>query len=613
MKHKQVDVVVVGAGHAGLEAAFACANIGIKIWLVTLVEEAIGAAPCNPSVGGPAKGVVTREIDALGGMQGKAADANQLQMKLLNTSNGPGVWALRAQIDKIKYHKWFLNEVKKNKNIKLVIDEAKELITKDGKVIGLELAKNGKVMCKKVIITSGVYMKSKTHIGLKSKDEGPMGLINSKTLSSSLIDHGMKIIRLKTGTPPRILTSSINFKGLQVEPGTNKLLSFSHFNPTFVPLKKQVPCYLTYTNEKTHKIILDNIKLSAMYSGNIKGVGPRYCPSIEDKLVRFPDKTRHQTFLEPESLSLPTTYLQGISTSLPEDVQEKFVHTIKGLEKCKILKYAYAIEYDAIDPTQLYPSLECKVIKNLYFAGQVNGTSGYEEAACQGLIAGINASLSIKNKKPLILKRSEAYIGVLIDDIVTKGVTDPYRLLTSRAEHRLLLRNDNADDRLCKYGYEVGLLKKPYYNMYLKEKKLIDDTITYLKTHPLSTIAGLTKKFGNSAHNLYVLLKRQDVKLTDILPKAMLSKLSPQAIEKIEIKVKFEGYIKNQEENVKKLNKIDDIDLSSINNYKLIKNLSLEAQDKLNKIKPQTLGQARRISGINMNDLLIIKLYIDTK
>ncbi|MDR2461729.1 MAG: tRNA uridine-5-carboxymethylaminomethyl(34) synthesis enzyme MnmG, partial [Mycoplasmataceae bacterium] len=563
MLKKKYDVIVIGAGHAGLEAAFAVANIGFDVALITINIISVGAAPCNPSIGGPAKGVVTREIDALGGMQGKAADANMLQMKILNTSKGPGVWALRAQIDKIKYHEWFLDKIKKNKKINLILDEAVDLIIDNNKICGIKLRKYGNITASKVIITSGVYMNSKTHIGLNSKNEGPMSLERSDTLSDNIRKLGFKIIRLKTGTPPRILTSSIDFNKMQIETGTNEKLSFSHYNSKVLPFSKQVPCYLTYTNEKTHKVIRDNLKLSAMYSGNISGVGPRYCPSIEDKIVKFPDKIRHQTFMEPESLSLPTTYLQGLSTSLPENVQEKFIKTINGLENAIFVKYAYAIEYDAIDPTQLFPSLETKKINGLYFAGQVNGSSGYEEAACQGLIAGINATLALKRKKPLILGRNEAYIGVLIDDLVTKGVTDPYRLLTSRAEYRLLLRNDNADDRLSTYGFNVGLLPHDKYKIYLNNKKKILEIINFLKKETLKKEK--YKKFGNNLpHSMFELLKRQNVFLKDLLPTNKYRALSKNIINKIEIIVKFDGYIKNQEKNVNRLKNEDKIKLDKI-------------------------------------------------
>jgi tRNA uridine 5-carboxymethylaminomethyl modification enzyme len=417
------------------------------------------------------------------------------------------------------------------------------------------------------------------------------------------------LIRLKTGTPPRIYKDSINFKKMQAEPGTNEKLSFAHFNPHYLAFKKQCLCYLTHTNEKTHKIIKANLSKSAMYSGNIKGVGPRYCPSIEDKVVRFSDKPRHQLFVEPESLYMDTMYLQGLSTSLPEDIQEKFVRTIPGLEKARFQRHAYAIEYDAINPTQLWPTLETKKYKGLFFAGQVNGSSGYEEAAAQGMIAGMNASLLFRNKKPIVLKRDEAYIGVLIDDLVTKGVTDPYRLLTSRAEHRLSLRNDNAQDRLIKYGYYTGTISKTNYKKYQAELKFIENTIAYLKANSINE--KLIKKYGQSSHKLYDLLKRPEVKLIELLSKEKYQKLSSDAVNKIEINVKFDGYIKSQSRAVEKYNKLENIDLTPIGDYKMVKNLSLEARDKLNKIRPLTLSQAQRIQGITSPDIIMIKYYID--
>jgi tRNA uridine 5-carboxymethylaminomethyl modification enzyme len=407
-----------------------------------------------------------------------------------------------------------------------------------------------------------------------------------------------------------VFSDTINYSKIQEEPGTNEKLSFEHYKQTYLSYDKQTPCYLTYTNKKTHDIIKKNLSKSAMYSGNIKGVGPRYCPSIEDKVVRFSDKPRHQLFIEPESKYLPTMYLQGLSTSMPEGVQLKFIKTIAGLENVKVQRYGYAIEYDAINPTQLYPTLELKKIKNLYFAGQVNGTSGYEEAAGQGLIAGINASLNIRKKKQLILKRNESYIGVMIDDITTKGITDPYRLLTSRAEYRLLLRNDNSDDRLIKYGYYANTIKKVRYNDYIKQKNNIEKIIKYLKTHSLSS--SLIKKYGNSSHNLYDLLKRPEVSLKEILTKKTYSILNDQSINKLEIKVKFDGYIKNQEKNVEKYKKLDNIDLSHIKDYKNVSHLSLEAIDKLNKIKPQTLSIAQRIQGITASDIIAIKAYCES-
>ena len=610
MTKNNFDVIIIGAGHAGLEAAFCTSKLGFKTALLTINKKSVALTPCNPSIGGTAKGIVTREIDALGGMQALATNYALLQIKMLNTSKGPGVWSLRAQIDKNKYHEYFIKEIQKQKNLSLIETTALELLTKNNEICGVKTSK-GILNTKKVIITSGTYMNSTIHIGNNTKTEGPDGLKQSANLSKNLKDLGFEIIRLKTGTPPRIQKDSINYDVLEKELGSKEKLCFSHFNQRYIPLNKQEVCYITYTNQNTHDIILKNIKQSAMYSGNISGIGPRYCPSIEDKIVRFANKPRHQIFIEPESKKLDTIYLQGLSSSLPAKVQEQLVHSIKGLEKAKFIKYAYAIEYDAINPVQLWPSLESKKIKGLYFAGQVNGTSGYEEAAAQGLIAGINASLALKNKKPLILKRSESYIGVMIDDIVTKGVNDPYRLLTSRAEHRLFLRNDNALDRLIDYSYKIGLVSKSHYQTYKKEKMIIDKTIKWLKTNSLSINKKLTGGKKRLPHNLYSYLKRPEVRLSDIISPTKLNKLSPEVIQKIEIIVKFDGYIKNQQKHINRINKYEDYDISSIKDFSKIDNLSLEARDKLNKVMPLTLGQAQRISGINLNDIVIIKHYVD--
>ena len=569
---KKYDVIVIGAGHAGIEAAFAAANKKYHVALFTLIEDSVAQAPCNPSIGGPAKGIVTREIDALGGVQGIATDHCAIQMKLLNSSKGPGVWAYRAQIDKETYHQYFLKEIEKNKYIDLVCSEVNELLVEDG-VIKCIKAANGNYLAKTVVVTTGTYMNSITHMG-------------------------------------KVKENTIDFDKMEIQNGTNAKLHFSFYGKQYTPYEKQTPCYLTHTNAKTHEIILKNIKQSAMYSGQISGVGPRYCPSIEDKLVRFKDKPRHQIFIEPVSLQSNLYYLQGLSTSLPKEIQEQFVHTINGLENCKILKYAYAIEYDAIDPTQLWPTLESKLIKGLYFAGQVNGTSGYEEAAGQGIIAGINATLNIENRKQLVLSRNQAYIGVMIDDLVTKGVKDPYRLLTSRAEHRLYLRNDNADDRLMEIGYDVGLVKKQRYQKYLKIKNKIAEVIKYLKTTTLKKFKNLSYKYRS--HNLYELLKQPQIKINDVLKDSEYSKLNDEIKMKIEILVKFDGYIKHEDKTLNKFNKQLLIKISQIDDYSKITNLPLEAREKLNKIKPLTLEQASRIPGISVNDLMIIKYYIET-
>lgn len=602
------DAIVIGAGHAGLEAAFAVAKQHLRVALFTVDKKSVALMPCNPSIGGPAKGVVTREIDALGGIQAMAADANALQFKLLNSSKGPGVWAYRAQIDKDEYHDWFLKKIKENKYIDLKIEEVKSIIVEDQVVKGVKTPSHT-YRAKTVIITSGTYLSSSIHIGKTITQAGPFGLKSAVGLSDQLKELGFEIIRLKTGTPPRIAKESFEADKTHIEHGTPGNLSFSFYQTKFHDYQDEYPCYLTYTNDKTHKIIKEHLNESAMYSHQIHGVGPRYCPSIEDKIVRFSDKPRHQVFIEPVSKKSNLLYLQGLSTSLPKQVQLDFVHTIAGLEHAKFIHYAYAIEYDAIEPTQLWPTLESKLIKNLFFAGQINGTSGYEEAAGQGLIAGLNAFLRIKKKKSLILGRDQAYIGVMIDDIVTKGVNDPYRLLTSRAEHRLYLRNDNADDRLIKIGYDLKMISKAKYNKYLAQQKTINEVIKYLKKTTLKSLPELKNKYRS--HNLYELLKQPGINLKDLLIHSPYTNLSDETISKIMIQVKFSGYIEREEQNLKRINKNLEIDISSITDYHKISNLSLEAREKLDRVKPLTLRQASLIPGININDLMVVKYYIE--
>ena len=607
------DVVVIGAGHAGLEAAFGCAKQNMKVALITLNENTVALTPCNPSIGGPAKGVVVREIDILGGMQGLAADHNQLQMKMLNTSKGPGVWALRAQIDKVSYHQWFLEEVKKNKNIDLIIDEVTALNVKDKTISGVTTKTHGNIDATYVIITTGTYLKSLTYRGVNPVNEGPDGLENSNFLSNSLKDLGFELIRLKTGTPPRILKDSIDYSKMKIEGGSDKKLCFNHFQPFYMDYDKQLPCHIVYTNDKTHKIINDNLKKSAMYSGVIKSIGPRYCPSIEDKVVKFSDKPRHQIFVEPESLSLDTMYLGGFSTSMPVDVQEQMIRSLEGLENCVIKKFAYAIEYDAINPTQLYKTLETKLIKNLFFAGQINGTSGYEEAAAQGLVAAINVGCKFHHREPMILNRSESYIGVMIDDITTKGVMEPYRLLTSRAEHRLYLRNDNADERLMKISYDNQMVSQNQYDNYLKMMQTMEDIYKFLKEKTIGMFSALAKGNKKTNLSLYDYLKRPEVSIRDVINYIDVNKalINEELLDKIDINIKFEGYIKKQQEEISKISQLYQYKLDQIKDYKTIPNLSLEAIDKLNKIKPHDLDQASRISGINITDIINIKFYFD--
>ena len=601
--------MVIGAGHAGLEAAFAFANKKMHVALVLMDEKLIGNMPCNPSIGGPAKGIVTREIDALGGMQGMAADACQLQMKLLNSSKGAGVRALRAQIDKIEYHKFFKKLVDENEYIDLIVGEAEEVLVKNNQAVGLKI--NGKDhFSDTVIISTGTFLDSKVFIGHESKQEGPDGFSSSTKLAKNIKEIGFETIRLKTGTPPRLDKNSLDYSQFQIEPGTDGKYSFSHFNCKFLDIKDQEVCYLVHTNLDTHEIIKNNLKESSMYGGAISGTGPRYCPSIEDKVVRFHDKERHQIFIEPESKQLNTVYLAGISSSLPKNIQEQMVHSIKGMENAIFIKHAYAIEYDSIKPEQLYPSLESKKIANLFFAGQINGTSGYEEAAGQGLIAGINAILKIENKEPLILSRSEAYIGVMIDDIVTKEITEPYRLLTSRAEHRLELRNDNADERLIKYGYEIGLISEEKYKLFNENIDKLNKNIEMLKNKLTSEVKGLKTTYKKSNISLYELIKRPDFSYQDLKQYIDAYELDDFWQEKINIKIKYDGYIKNQKNLIQDYEKLSRTKLSINIDYKQVGNLSLEAIDKLNKFKPIDLGQASRISGVTFNDLINIKFFL---
>ena len=601
--------LVIGAGHAGLEAAFAFANKKMHVALVLMDEKLIGNMPCNPSIGGPAKGIVTREIDALGGMQGMAADACQLQMKLLNSSKGAGVRALRAQIDKIEYHNFFKKLVDENEYIDLIVGEAEEVLVKNNQAVGLKI--NGKDhFSDTVIISTGTFLDSKVFIGHESKQEGPDGFSSSTKLAKNIKEIGFETIRLKTGTPPRLDKNSLDYSQFQIEPGTDGKYSFSHFDCKFLDIKDQEVCYLVHTNLDTHEIIKNNLKESSMYGGAISGTGPRYCPSIEDKVVRFHDKERHQIFIEPESKQLNTVYLAGISSSLPKNIQEQMVHSIKGMENAIFIKHAYAIEYDSIKPEQLYPSLESKKIANLFFAGQINGTSGYEEAAGQGLIAGINAILKIENKEPLILSRSEAYIGVMIDDIVTKEITEPYRLLTSRAEHRLELRNDNADERLIKYGYEIGLISEEKYKLFNENIDKLNKNIEMLKNKLTSEVKGLKTTYKKSNISLYELIKRPDFSYQDLKQYIDAYELDDFWQEKINIKIKYDGYIKNQKNLIQDYEKLSRTKLSINIDYKQVGNLSLEAIDKLNKFKPIDLGQASRISGVTFNDLINIKFFL---
>jgi tRNA uridine 5-carboxymethylaminomethyl modification enzyme len=594
------------------------AHAGKDTVLVTIRLDHIAKMPCNPSIGGPAKGVVVREIDALGGVMPKIADKTALQFKMLNTTKGPGVWNMRVQSDKLEYSKTMKELCLSTENLEVIEDIVEEVICENDRFKAVRLQNSGIIEAKACILTTGTYMASTVMISSDTRSEGPDGDKTTKNLSLSLASLGLKLFRLKTGTPPRVLTSSIDFSKTKFEPGADHFLHFSEETKQeeVRPLDQQVPCYLTYTTPETLEIIKENLNRSSMYSGVVKGVGPRYCPSIEDKVVRFADKERHQLFLEPESLSLNTTYVQGFSTSMPRDVQEKMVHSLIGLENAQIIKYAYAIEYDAIDPLQVKASLELKKIENLFIGGQILGTSGYEEAAGLGLMAGINVRRKLDGQEPLILKRDESYIGVMIDDLVTKGTSEPYRLLTSRAEYRLLLRHDNADQRLIRYGYENKLISEERYSRYLKKMEDIAALKEYLKDARVDKDSGINDFLSSlgfmnetGSHNAYELLKRPGVSLKEIL-KYLGKEYDDEIVSQVEIEIKYEGYIEKARKEADRMRKMDNIRLAEDIDYLHLDNLALEARQKLDKIRPASLGQASRISGINPSDLQVLAIYL---
>lgn len=612
------EVIVVGGGHAGCESSLACARKGHKTLLITGNINNIADMPCNPSIGGSAKGIVVREIDALGGEMGINADKSHIQIKMLNNAKGPAVQALRCQADKITYPKNMRETLNNQQNLEIKEALVEDLIIEDNKIKGVVLENNEKIYCDAVILTTGTYLKADIMVGDTRRREGPHGERPSNHLSDNLKKYGFKIIRLKTGTPQRIDKNSIDFSKTKVEYGDSIYHTFSFDTEPLYKINKQIPCHLIYTTPETHKIIRENLNKSSMYGGlnDITGVGPRYCPSIEDKIVRFADKERHQLFLEPESLYYDDIYIQGFSTSMPHDVQEKMVHSLPGLENAKILKYAYAIEYDAIDALQLKPSLETKIIENLYTAGQINGTSGYEEAACQGLIAGINASLKLEEKEPLILKRNEAYIGVLIDDLITKGVRDPYRLLTSRAEYRLLLRHDNADLRLRKFGYKVGLIdEKRYQKLLDKEKDIerINETLKNNKITPKEEVNKYLNEIGSTpikdGITLYDLLKRPEITINHIKKFIYLSS-NQDILSQVEINIKYAGYIEKANREAEKMVDLENKKIPIDIDYDKIHNLASEAKQKLKEIRPISIGQALRISGVNPADISILMIYL---
>lgn len=615
------DVIVVGGGHAGSEACYATAKMGKSTLLLCLNKKMISNMPCNPHIGGSAKGIVVREIDALGGIMGKIADQHYLQMKMLNTSKGPGVQSLRAQEDKLSYPRGMQEYLAKVENLDIEEHEVKEIVVENGFIKGVKIEDGSLIGAKAVILTTGTHLESTILRGLHVEEGGPDGERPAHGLSKSLMDHGITLFRLKTGTPQRLDPDSIDYSVLEPQYGTKGNLAFSYDTTSYLPFDEQVPCYLTYTNEKTHEIIRAHLKESAMYSGTIKGVGPRYCPSIETKIVNFADKPRHQLFLEPESTEMKSIYLQGFSTSMPIEIQDEMVHSLKGLEHVKILKYAYAIEYDAIEPLQFDKSLMLRKIKGLFGAGQIIGTSGYEEAAALGLMAGINASLYLDDKNPFILKRDEAYIGIMIDDLITKGTKEPYRLLSSRSEYRLLTRSDNADTRLMKYGYDLGLNSEERYSKFLLRENKISEaknilSKTYISNNDkvLDYIESLSFPRPDRNTNYFNLLKRQNVKysvLASLTPS--LLPLDDFSAEKLEIEIKYEGYINIQRKEAAKLHSYEDVIIPEGMDYLNMDGISLEAREKLHKINPHTIGEASRITNVHPADITALMLHIKAK
>ena len=616
-KMGEFDVAVVGAGHAGVEAALAAARLGCKTVMFTISLDQIANMPCNPSIGGTAKGHLVREIDALGGEMGKAADKCFIQSRMLNRGKGPAVHSLRAQEDRVKYHNYMKNVCEKQKNLYVKQAEISEIITEDNNITGIRTSLGAEYKVKAVIIATGTYLKGKIHIGEVSYESGPDAALPSKFLSKSLEENGVELRRFKTGTPCRVNKRSINFDIMERQDGDERIVPFS-FETDSERLENKVSCYVTYTNSKTHEVILANLDRSPLYSGRIEGVGPRYCPSIEDKIVRFSDKPRHQLFVEPMGLSTEEYYLQGMSSSLPEDVQLAFLRTIDGLEDVEIMRPAYAIEYDCCNPNQLSPTLEFKNLRGLYGAGQFNGSSGYEEAGAQGLVAGINAALKIKGKEPMILDRASSYIGTLVDDLVTKGCSDPYRMMTSRSEYRLILRQDNADQRLTPIGHAIGLISNERYEKLLEKERLTRDEIervTKLNVSPTEKLNSFLESCGttplSTGCKMSDLIRRPQLDYKDLAEfDSERPELPWEVCEQVELQIKYEGYIEKQLAQIEQMRKMESKKLPSDMDYRLIYGLRLEAIEKLNKIKPLSIGQASRISGVSPADVSMLAVWL---
>lgn len=612
------DVIVVGAGHAGVEAALAAARLGGKTLLATLSLDNVALMPCNPSIGGPAKGHLVRELDALGGQMGISADLSCIQMRLLNTGKGYAVHALRGQEDKPFYHTLMKKIVEDQENLELKQLMIDKLLVENGAVVGVE-AETGEIFeAKCVILATGTYLRGRIVYGQVNYECGPNGLRSAQKLSASLLENGVELMRFKTGTPARIDARSLDYSKMEPQYGDEEVRNFSFISD--IKTREQVPCYLTYTNEATHKIIRDNLHLSGMYNGMIEGVGPRYCPSIESKIVRFANKERHQLFIEPEGRSTNEMYVQGMSSSLPAHIQLQFMQTIPGLEHCKMMRAGYAIDYDCLDPLQLRPSLEHKAISGLFSAGQSNGTSGYEEAAAQGLMAGINAMMKINGREPLVLRRDEAYIGVLIDDLVTKGTSEPYRMMTSRAEYRLLLRQDNADLRLTEKGRAIGLVDDKRYGIFTEKRTALERTVSELGKQNISPSAENNAKLEamgtaplRSGSSLLDLLRRKEVTYSKLQQAFDLPELAPQVAEQAEIFAKYEGYITKQRQEVERFMKLENKRLPDDIDYRAIKELSSEAAEKLDKVRPANIGQASRISGVSPADISVLMIALELK